>query len=145
MLTKEDIIKIFINEFNVSKQRQLMLDGERYYRVENDILNREMIRYEDEKPVKDKTKTNNKLAHGFMHNLVDDKVNYLLLKPYSLICEDETYLEAVKNILGSRFQRRLAQLGIEASNKGIAWLHVYIDAEGNFKVMKIPSEQCIPI
>jgi len=142
---KEDIIKIFINEFNVSKQRQLMLDGERYYRVENDILNREMIRYEDEKPVKDKTKTNNKLAHGFMHNLVDDKVNYLLLKPYSLICEDETYLEAVKNILGSRFQRRLAQLGIEASNKGIAWLHVYIDAEGNFKVMKIPSEQCIPI
>lgn len=145
ILTQEEIIKIFIDEFNASEERKLMLDGERYYRVENDILNRKMIRYEDERPVEDETKTNNRLAHGFMHNLVDDKVNYLLLKPYVMTCDDEKYLESVQNTLGRRFQKRLAQLGTEASNKGIAWLHVYIDAEGNFKMMKIPSEQCIPI
>jgi len=145
MLTKEELIKIFIDEFNVSKERKLMLDGERYYKVENDILNRKMIRYEDEQPVVDETKTNNRLAHGFMKNLVDDKINYLLLKPFSMLCDDEKYLEAVQNTLGKRFQKRLAQLGTETSNKGIAWLHPYIDSEGNFKTMKIPSEQCIPI
>lgn len=144
-LTTEEIIKIYIDEFNVSKERKLMAKGENYYKVENDILDRKMIRYENEKPVTDETKTNNKLAHGFMHTLVDDKVNYLLLKPYTLTCEDGKYLERVEEILGKRFQKRLSQLGIEASNKGIAWLHVYINPEGKFKMIKIPSEQIIPL
>jgi len=100
-LTKEEIIKIFINEFNVSKERLLMLAGERYYRAENDIQNRKMLRYEDGRWVEDETKANNRLAHGFMRNLVDDKVNYLLLKPLSMICEDEKYLTAVKGTLGN--------------------------------------------
>jgi len=145
MLTKEELIKIFIDEFNVSKERKLMLAGERYYLAENDILNRKMLRYEDGRWVEDETKANNRLAHGFMRNLVDDKVNYLLLKPLSMLCEDEKYLTAVKDTLGKRFQKRLAQLGYEASNKGIAWLHPYINSAGEFKTMRIPSEQCIPI
>lgn len=145
ILTREELIKIYIDEFNISKEREMMIKGDKYYRSENDILNRQMIRYENERPVVDITKTNNKLAHGFMHNLVDDKVNYLLVKPYTLECEDEEYLESVKETLGKRFQKRLAQLGVEASNKGIAWLYAYIDTEGKFKTMKIPSEQCIPI
>ena len=144
-LTKEELIKIFIDEFNVSPQRQLMLAGERYYRAENDILNRKMLRYEDGRWVEDGTKANNRLAHGFMRNLVDDKVNYLLLKPLAMTCEDEEYLKAVKQTLGKRFQKRLAQLGYEASNKGIAWLYTYINSAGEFKTMRIPSEQCIPI
>jgi len=145
ILTTEEIIKIFIDEFNTSPERQLMIKGEKYYKVENDILERKMIRYEDDQPLVDETKTNNKLAHGFMHTLVDDKVNYLLVKPYTLICDDKNYLKAVSDTLGKRFQKKFAQLGTEASNKGIAWLHVYIDADGNFKTMKIPSEQCIPV
>ena len=50
----------------------------------------------------------------------------------------------VKQTLGKRFQYQLTQLGYEASNKGIGWLQVYIDEEGNFKTMIIPAEQCIP-
>lgn len=145
MLTKEELIKIYIDEFEASKERELMIKGENYYKVENDILNRKMIRYEDEKPVEDETKTNNKLAHGFMHLLVEDKVNYLLTKPYTLECEDQKYLGTVQDALGKRFQKKLNQVGIEASNKGIAWLHVYIDSVGQFKTMRIPSEQCVPI
>jgi len=104
-----------------------------------------MIRYEDESPVEDETKTNNKLAHGIMHTLVDDKVNYLLVKPYTLNCKDKKYLETVKDTLGKRFQKKLNQLGTEASNKGIAWLHPYISSSGELKTMRIPSEQGIPI
>lgn len=145
MLTRENLIKIYIDEFNGSPERRLMIKGEHYYKTENDIRNREMIRYENEKPVKDETKANNKLAHGFMHTLVDDKVNYLLTKPYTLTCDDEKYLEAVENTLGKRFQKMLNRLGTDASNKGIAWLHPYINSSGEFKIMKVPAEQCIPI
>ncbi|MDF2485677.1 MAG: phage portal protein family, partial [Herbinix sp.] len=66
-LTTPELIKIYIDEFEASKERKLMIKGDNYYRVENDILNRQMIRYENEKPVPDETKTNHKLAHGFMH------------------------------------------------------------------------------
>ena len=145
ILTTAELIKIYIDEFNASKDRKLMMKGERYYRVDNDILERKMIRFENEQPVEDETKTNNKLAHGFMHNLVDDKVNYLLSKPYTMTCDDDSYLKAVEATLGKRFQKKLGQLGTETSNKGIAWLHVYIDANGQFKVMKISAEQVIPL
>ena len=145
MLTREELIKEYINDFELSEERKLMIKGEKYYRVENDILDRKMYRYEDEKPVLDETKANHRLAHGFMYEFVEDKVNYLLSKPYSMDCEDKDYLKLVQETLGKRFQHRLTQLGREASNKGIAWMYVYIDADGQFKTKKIPSEQCIPL
>ena len=73
-LTQEEWLMIEMDEFLTSKERSLMLSGERYYRTENDILKRKMFRYENELPVEDETKTNNKLAHGFMHTLIEDKV-----------------------------------------------------------------------
>lgn len=145
VLTTAEIIKIYIDDFNASKQRKLMIKGDNYYKVENDILNRKMTRYEDELPVDDETKTNNKLAHGYMHNLVDDKVNYLLVKPYTMSCDDEVYLKVVEDTLGKRFQKKLGQLGTETSNKGIAWLHTYVDSNGLFKTLKIPTEQVVPL
>ena len=145
MLTTADIISIYIDEFNVSKERKMMMKGERYYRSDNDIKERQITRWENEEPVIDPTKPNNRLAHGFMHNLVDDKVNFLLTKPYTLSCDKEEYLNKVKELLGKRFQKRLSRLGTEASNKGIGWLYVYIDEVGKFKTKMIPSEQCIAI
>ncbi|MDU3349085.1 MAG: phage portal protein, partial [Clostridium sp.] len=144
ILTQEELIKIYIDEFNISKTRKLMLKGEGYYKVENDILKRKMIRYEDENPVEDITKPNNRLAHGFMKNLIDDKVNYLLSKPYTMNCKNEEYLTKVNYLLGKRFQKMLSKLGVEASNKGISWLHIYVNSKGEFKFMKVPSEQVIP-
>ncbi len=145
ILTIPELIKIYIDEFMVSEERQLMLKGEKYYKVKNDILDRKMYRYENEQRVEDETKTNNKLAHGFMHTLVDDKVNYLLVKPYTLECKNKKYLKTVTDALGKRFQKKLSQLGTEASNKGKAWMHPYINQNGEFKTMKISSEQCIPL
>lgn len=145
ILTQEEMIKIYIDEFNISKTRKLMLKGEEYYKVENDILKRKMIRYEDENPVEDITKPNNRLAHGFMKNLIDDKVNYLLSKPYTMNCKNEEYLTKIKVLLGKRFQKMLSKLGIETSNKGISWLHIYINSKGEFKLMRIPSEEIIPL
>lgn len=145
LLTTEETIKIYIDEFTTSKEFRLMQEGARYYIVENDILSRKMYRYEDMVSIEDETKTNNKLAHGFMHTLVDDKVNYLLLKAITLTCKNEKYLNKVKDVLGRMFQKRLSQLGNETSNKGIAWLHVYINEEGKFKMLRIPSEQIIPL
>lgn len=144
MLKLPDIIQIYIDEFNASDERKLMITGDEYYKNNNDINKRQMIRYENEKPILDTTKPNHKLSHAFMHTLVDDKVNYLMVKPYTMECNDETYLENVKEILGERFQNKMSKLATAASNKGIAWLHPYINTDGKLKFKIVPSEQFIP-
>lgn len=153
-MTNMQLCRLYMDEFVKSKERKWMLDGEAYYVVDNPgIMNRKMMRYQENKAtgkieaVPDPAKPNNKRAHGFMHILVEDKVNYLLSKPYTLTCEDaKEYLELVKNVLGKTFQeKRLMRLGVDASNGGIAWLHPYIDEEGQFKTMIIKLGQGIPL
>lgn len=73
IMTIEDILYDEIQEFNASDKRAWMVIGDRYYRCENDIYKRKMIRHTENGAVEDKSKANNKLAHGFLKNLVDEK------------------------------------------------------------------------
>ena len=145
MMTVEEIIYNEIKEFQASDRRAWMVIGDRYYRCENDILNRRITRKTDDGEIEDKSKANNRLAHGFVKNLVDEKIGYLLTKDYALKCDNEEYIQKVKEVLGEYFQYTLTRLGYEASNKGIAWLQVYINEQGKFGTMIIPAEQCVPL
>ena len=153
-ITNKELCRIYIDEFLKSTERKWMLSGEAYYKVDNtEIMERKMYRYQEDKitgnvqKIEDNAKPNNKRAHGFMHILVEDKVNYLLAKPYTLSCEKaEEYLDKVKHILGKTFQeKRLMRLGVFASNSGIGWLHPYINENGEFKTSIIEPWQGIPL
>ena len=148
-LTDNKVVRL-ISEFQTSPERQWMLTGERYYRVDNDINDRKITKkLSNGQVVEESYKANNKLAHAKYKNMVDEKIAYLLSKPvtYQTDTGDKknTYIGMVKDILGKRFQYQLSSLGYEASNKGIGWLQVYIDEQGELKTMVIPSEQCIPL
>lgn len=144
IISDEQIVGM-IREFNLSEKRKLMITGTRYYQVDNDITNRKITKIVDGDIVEETYKANNKLAHAKYKTQVDEKVSYLLSKPYTLECDDKVYIDKVKNALGKHFGYKLNGLGYEASNKGIAWLQPYIDEKGKFNVMIIPSEQCIPV
>ena len=136
-----------IEKFKSSGKREMMLEGERYYRVDNDIKNRRITKKVNGHQVEESWRANNKLAHAKYKNQVDEKIAYLLSKPVTYKTSedgDSSYADKIKDILGKYFQYRLTQLGYEASNKGIGWLQVYADVEGNLKTMVIPAEQCIP-
>lgn len=134
-----------INDFKISPKRNWMIIGEKYYEVDNDIFSRKITKRVKGQEIEETYKANNKLAHSKYKNMVDEKVAYLLARDYSLKCDDEGYVEKVKDVLGRHFQYTLSGLGYEASNKGIAWLQVYTDLTGEFKTLIIPAEQCIPI
>ncbi|WP_443660431.1 phage portal protein [Clostridium algidicarnis] len=144
-MTHEEIILKEIEEFNACKKRNLMLVGEKYYDAENDIANRKITRSTADGDIEDKSKSNNKLIHSFMTDLVDEKVGYLLSRPFSFDSEDTLYIDKVKDVLSKEFQYEMAGMGVETANKGIGYWYIYIDEEGKFKYMKVPSEQCIPI
>lgn len=148
-LTDNKVVKL-IQEFQNSPERQLMLTGERYYRVDNEIKNRRITKKLSNGSVVEETyKANNKLAHAKYKNMVDEKIAYLLSKPVTYKADvedsDKTYIQKLQDILGKHFQYQLSSLGYEASNKGIAWLQVYIDNRGELRTMVIPAEQCIPL
>lgn len=144
IIDDEQIVGI-IREFNSSDKRQLMLIGQKYYEVDNDIYKRKLQREIKGQIVDESYKANNKIAHSKYKTMVDEKVNYLLAREYSLECDNKEYINKVKNVLGKHFGYKLTSLGYESSNKGIGWLQPYIDEQGKFNTMIIPAEQCIPI
>lgn len=147
-MTDTEIVLAELNEFKASQKLAWMRTGENYYLVENEEISRKVkYRYtEDGKKVADESMPNHRLAHGFAKNLTDDKVAYLLAKEPALKCENEKYLELVRETLGqSFFEQRLETVCEEATNKGIGWLHPYIDEKGRFKTLVIPAQQVVPI
>ncbi|MDM0719968.1 phage portal protein, partial [Clostridium perfringens] len=135
-----------ISDFLSSENRKQMLTGEQYYEVNNDIFQRKITRPTSNGGNEElKYKANNKLAHAFYKNLVDEKVNYLLGKDYTLKSDNEEYIKKLDWTLGEEFLDILNELGYEASNKGIGWLHIFINEDSKLDYMVIPSEQIIPI
>lgn len=135
----EQRLKVILDAHENSNTLKWMKIGEQYYQVDNDILDSQS------KTENDKYRADNRLAHGEYKNQVDEKVSYLLSKPYSLVCDNEDYKNKFIEMLGDDFQYKLTRMGYESSNKGISWLHPYINSLGELKFMVVPSEQCIPV
>lgn len=137
-----------INEFNSDPKREEMLSGERYYRNENDICNRQMFFYNRNKErVLDRTKVNNTVPHAYMKLQVDEKAGYFLGKPPNITTEGESddFQGKLISLFDERFDDALHDVVVETSNKGIAWLYCYIDSDGGLRFEVMPSEQIIPI
>lgn len=141
-ITDSAIIKDLINEHDTSK----MVEGQRYYNNEADILNRKQYFYKDGVKVEDRTKPNCRLPHNWHKLLVDQKVSYLVGKPIVFQCErQKEYEDRLNLILGEEWDDTLTELAKNSSNKGAEWLHVYINDDGKFKFIILPAEEIIPI
>jgi SPP1 family phage portal protein len=121
--------------------------GSNYYNSKNDIVNRKQVILIDGYEKEDTNKSNYKVTHNFHRILVDQKCNYLLGKPIKLTSENNNnyIISSITTILGDQFNKTLLNLAKNASNKGDAWLYVYINEDGMFKYIDMPSEQLIPL
>ncbi len=142
-INDSSIIKDLIDEHDTTH----MIEGERYYYNENDILDRKQFYYKNGVKTEDDTKANNKIPHNWHKLLVDQKVAYLVGQPPVLQTEEgkKEYEDRLNLILAEEWHDKLTELGKNSSNKGTEWLHVYINKEGLFKFIIIPAEEVIPI
>ncbi|WP_373894453.1 phage portal protein [Virgibacillus sp. CBA3643] len=138
-----DIIREYIDQHDTTK----MDEGVRYYFNESDITNRKIYTYENDRKVIDYDATNNRLPVGWHKTLVDQKVSYLAGKPATINSkeDDDPALDRINEILDDEFNDTLPELVKQTSNKGIEWLHVYVDDEGNFDYIIVPAQEFIPI
>lgn len=109
--------------------------GEKYYMNKPDI---------QRKKQELEWKTNSKIENAFMRKLVDQKVGYILSKPFTIKCDNKIYQDELNKIFNKYVLKLLKNIGVESINKGIAWMHIYF-SDNELKLKKIPSEQVIPI
>ena len=103
-MTLEEIIQEEIKEWHSSTARQLMLDGQRYYEGDTDILKSKRMAIGEGGELEEvKNLANNKLVHQFARKLADQKVGYLLSKPLAIQTDNEQY----KDILDSMMLKQL--------------------------------------
>lgn len=55
------------------------------------------------------------------------------------------YRRVLQKLIGERWEDTIPELIKGASNKGLEWLHPFVNEEGEFDYMIIPAEQLIPI
>ncbi len=128
-----------------SQAKQDIQTGINYYRGEHDIRNREITYWDGVTQKVDSSKANNKIANPFMKLLVDQKVSYIVGKPITYTCQDKKLEELLNEQLGDWFGDILTQWVQGACNKGIEFIHVYIDEDGELDYAIIPAEQVIPV
>lgn len=121
--------------------------GERYYMNETDILKQKVYVYEGQQKVVDEDATNERVPSGYHKILVDQKVGYLAGESmtFGSKTDNKRAVEAVQDILGEEWDEAYAEIVLDASNKGRAWLRLYVDEEGEFKFYTVGAEQVIPL
>lgn len=149
-----DVLKKVISNL-ISKHRQFISKvrkAELYYLNENDIKRkrRPADKKNDENEKKDEQNAmrnaDNRISHNWHQLLLDQKKAYALTYPPTFDVDDKTLNDAIVDVLGDDYERISKQLCLNAGNAGVAWLHVWIDAETRqFKYACVDSKEIIPI
>lgn len=144
-LSEKQFIEAEIKKWKKSPKRKAMIDGERYYQGDHDILKRKrtvigkdgLIQEVDNLP-------NNKIIDNQYAKMVDQKVNYLLGQPLTFDTEDDAYEAALAEVFNKQFHRTLRNLGEDSLNGGIAWLYPYYDEDGTFRFKRFEPFEILP-
>ncbi len=138
-------LELEIQKFKRSIIRRDMIIAERYYQNDHDILQRKrLVIGEDGELEEVKNLPNNKVVDNQYGKLVDQKANYLLAKPMTFDVANETYAKLLKTIFNKRFLRTFRNLGQDAINAGIVWLHPHYDCNGQFVFKKFEPYEILP-
>ncbi len=136
-----------IQHFKYSQKRADMLTGERYFKGRHDILfrDRTVIGAGGELETVNNL-PNNKIVANKYKTMVVQKNNYLLGQPFSIHCDNETYVKLlVSEIFNKKFNRILNEIGKDFLNCGIAWLFIYYDEQGRISFKRIKPYELIPL
>lgn len=134
-MTMDQIVTETIREFRSSPEYKLMQEAERYYRNRSDVQNKTNAIAQ---------RSNTKIEHPFLWKFVGQKARYLLAKPWSVVCENTAYSDALNEVFDKTFRRKIKSLGKGAVRSGIAWLQPYF-SDGKLSFMRIPSTELVPI
>ncbi len=117
--------------------------AKRYYEAQNDILFMEKKKTDEaENPMRN---ADNRIAMAFYPLLVDQKISYLFTAPPLFDTKNDAANQLITEVLGGEYAAKVQELGTNAANCGIGWLHYWVDENNDFQYGVVPSEQIIPV
>ena len=129
---QEDFLTGAVQQFQNSalfKERKVARE---YFENETEIDNKIRFYFNREGlQIIDNTVSNVKLRHSFYRKLVNQKVNYLLSKAFTIKCKNEEFEQILQGYFNKKFLRRLQNMVRQAVVSGINWFQVYYDEDGN--------------
>ncbi|MBR2743469.1 MAG: phage portal protein [Clostridia bacterium] len=135
-----------LSAWEFSGQRREMLDGERYYAGDHDILRRRRtVIGEGGKTFAAESLPNTRIVDNQYARHADIKTNYLLGKPVTFACPDAKCAEALGKTLGADFMRTLRRAALTALNCGVAWLYPFINGGGELQFKMFSGAQIMPL
>lgn len=119
------------------------LVAERYYKNKNDILYQDKDNTDDtENPLRN---ADNRIPSNFHGLLVNQKAAYLFTSPPLFDIGNKSSNEIITKTLGDAYAKTCKDLCINASNSGVAWIHLWINEEKKIEYGVVDSKQVIPI
>lgn len=157
-LNDSHILKEILQEDRNSDRKKKMEEGERYYRGEHDILKKDFRRSpvsetgkngeENMEVFFNPNRSNHHCVNPFHHTLVAQKTAYLVGREPTISVKgagNREFEAMLAEIADEGFNSMLQEWIIGAANKGVEYLHVYYDEEGQFGYCIVPAEEIIPI
>lgn len=87
----------------------------------------------------------NRISHSWHNLLVTQKVAYALTYPPTFDTGDDAVNEKIAQTLGDNYTATAMQLGVDASNAAVGWLHYWKGADGSFKYHTVDPVQIVPV
>lgn len=157
-LNDSHILKEILQEDRNSDRKKKMEEGERYYRGEHDILKKDFRRSpvsetgkngeENMEVFFNPNRSNHHCVNPFHHTLVAQKTAYLVGREPTISVKgagNREFEAMLAEIADEDFNSTLQEWIIGAANKGVEYLHVYYDEDGQFGYCIVPAEEIIPI
>ncbi len=144
-ISKEDFFALEISAWQSSTERNTMLTAREYYLGNHDILDRKRTAIGRDGSLEEVNNLpNNKVVDNMFARFIDQKKNYLLGKPITIVSDEESYYKELKAIFDVSFLRMLKMAGEEALLGGIAWLYPYLNEFGMLKFKVFPAHEICP-
>jgi len=146
-MTNREIAVQEVADFKASKKRRWMILGDQYYRNKTKILDhKRWVIGEGGVKTEALNLANNKLVHGHIRKLTDQKTGYLLSKPFSVQTDGpDEYVDLLNEYFDKGYRRQLKNVGKNAITNGIGWKQIYYDEEGKLSFKVLPSHECVPL
>lgn len=87
----------------------------------------------------------NRISHNWHNLLVTQKVSYALSFPPAFDLGSRQLNERITQVLGDQFTETVMQLGFDASNTSVGWLHYWRDPSGGFRYHPVDPVQIVPV
>ncbi len=156
-LNDSHILKGIIQDDRSSEKKKRMEEGERYYCGEHDILQKDFRRSPVSETGKDgeekmqmffnPNRSNHHCVNPFHHTLVAQKAAYLVGREPTITVKggNREFEKALAEMADENFNGMLQKWIVGAANKGVEYLHVYYDEEGEFRYCIVPAEEIIVV